>query len=160
MQQGFSWVIPERLAGMPLPGHTAPIDADAAFLAGNGITLVVTLTAEPLPERPFSRHGIALAHLPVRDFSAPAEGLLDDFVSRAAAEIGRGGRVAVHCAYGLGRTGTFLAAFLVHEGRSADEAIAEVRRLRPGSIETAGQVAAVRSREARTRSRSPAPRGR
>jgi atypical dual specificity phosphatase len=50
----------------------------------------------------------------------------------------------VHCAGGLGRTGTVLAAYLVHRGRSAEEAIAEIRRQRPGSVETPAQADAVR----------------
>jgi atypical dual specificity phosphatase len=136
---------------MPLPGYTASIDADAAFLAEQGITLVVTLTTEPLAERPFARHGISLLHLPVRDFTAPTLDKLETFVKKAEEAMAAGGRVAVHCAYGVGRTGTFLAAFLVHEGRTAEEAISEVRRLRPGSIETPEQVAAIKSFAARSR---------
>jgi atypical dual specificity phosphatase len=148
MQREFSWVIPDRLAGMPRPGRDAPIDADAAFLEENGITLVVTLTEAPLPGPPFSSRGIALLHLPVRDFSAPTTDQIGRFVARTSSAIGAGGRVAVHCAYGMGRTGTFLAAYLVHTGLSSRDAIAEVRRLRPGSVETAEQVAAVRAYEA------------
>lgn len=45
---------------------------------------------------------------------------------------------------GLGRSGTMAAAYLVATGTSADEAIAILRELRPGSIETAEQEAAVR----------------
>jgi atypical dual specificity phosphatase len=151
MQREFSWVIPDRLAGMPRPGRDASIDADAVFLQKKGITLVVTLTEEPLPSPAFSSLGIALVHLPVRDFSAPSVEQLAAFVAKASAVIGAGGRVAVHCAYGMGRTGTFLAAYFVHTGAPARGAIAQVRRMRPGSIETAEQEEAVRAYEALVR---------
>ncbi len=50
----------------------------------------------------------------------------------------------VTCAAGIGRTGTILASYLVNTGYDADEAIAYIRQLRPGSIQTDGQEEAVR----------------
>lgn len=52
--------------------------------------------------------------------------------------------VAVHCMLGHGRTGTLLACYLCKERHLAGgDAIREIRRLRPGSIETAEQEQAV-----------------
>jgi atypical dual specificity phosphatase len=51
--------------------------------------------------------------------------------------------VVVHCAAGQGRTCTLLSCYLVALGRSAEEAIREVRRIRPRSIETDEQEQSV-----------------
>jgi atypical dual specificity phosphatase len=51
--------------------------------------------------------------------------------------------VAVHCGAGLGRTGVILACWFVSKNLSVKNAIARVRRLRPGSIETESQEEAV-----------------
>ena len=48
-------------------------------------------------------------------------------LARMSVMLRRGEVLAVHCLAGLGRTGTVLAAWLIREGLSAEEAL---RRLR------------------------------
>ena len=53
-------------------------------------------------------------------------------------------KVSVHCKLGMGRTGTMLACYLAKsQNLSSTQAITEIRRLRPGSIETRDQEAMV-----------------
>jgi atypical dual specificity phosphatase len=129
-------------------GHTNAPDDDLETFKRHGIAAIVSLTPTPLDCDAVARAGFEYLHLPVPDFAAPKPAEVKRFVEfvRSARDRGRGA-VAVHCGSGLGRTGTMLACFLVSEGRSAAGAIAEVRRLRPGSVETDEQEAAVRAWE-------------
>lgn len=146
--RGFSWIIDHRLAALPRPGRRgeglAAIDRDLAFLASQEITLLVTLTVEPLAPERARLHRIEPLHIPVADFTAPTRDQLDTFVTAAHARIAADQAVAVHCHAGHGRTGTFAAAYLIHQGMKPGQAMAEIRRLRPGSIETEEQETCLR----------------
>ena len=64
--------------------------------------------------------------------------------------------ILVHCLAGQGRTGMVLAAYLVRtKGMSTDQAVLEVRRLRPNSITREVQVEAVRRYEEHLRGKIP-----
>jgi atypical dual specificity phosphatase len=141
--RGFSWVSEARIAGMPQPGVRRALDQDLSFLEGQGIDLLITLTERPLDAEALGRHRIATLHIPVRDYTAPTMEQLDIYVAAVEAAMAEGKAVGTHCGAGLGRTGTFLAGLLGASGRDADTAIAEVRALRPGSIETRAQEEAV-----------------
>jgi len=140
---GFSWVVEGELAVMPLPGRHRDLAEDAEFLRSEGVGTLVSLTEAPPDAEVLAASEIAQVHIPVRDFTAPALEQMIEFVDVVRASVARGEPVGVHCTAGLGRSGTMAAAYLVAEGASAPEAIATVRRLRPGSIETVAQEEAV-----------------
>ncbi len=123
----FSWIVPDQLAGM---GY--PMAEDGDVLRQFGITAVVSLTIRT----PEGLGDLQVLRLPMADMSTPSIDHLDRAVSFARRMIGGGGRVAVHCGAGVGRTGTVLAAYLVAEGMTPEAARQRIRELRPGSIET------------------------
>lgn len=140
----FSWVEDQVVAGLAHPGHGASADASLAWLSAHGVRVLVSLTEEPVPAAQVAAAGLEALHIPVVDFTAPTQEQLDLFIDSAATARDAGKPVAVHCAGGMGRTGTFLATWLVaNEGLSAADAIARIRELRPGSVETAAQEAAI-----------------
>jgi len=108
------------------------------------VRVVVNLHEEAHAHERLERYAIRDVHLPVRDFTPPTQDQLSDGVDAIQTALSEGQRVAVHCGAGLGRTGTLIACYLVSSGLSADEAIARIRALRPGSVETPEQEAAVR----------------
>src|SRR5205814_7582906 len=87
--------------------------------------------------------GLMVFHVPMMDMEAPTQEQLERCLSAIERAHAQKMGVAVHCAAGLGRTGTVLAAWFVTQGLSAQNAIARVRRIRPGSIETEEQERAV-----------------
>lgn len=139
------FVVDGVLAGIARP-RLEDSDDDLQRLVKAGFAGLVSLTESPLDPEKVRRAGLEYLHLPIRDFHAPSISDVSrfvEFVRRVVAE--RNGPVAVHCGSGLGRTGTMLACYLVSEGKSPEEALAYVRKLRPGSVETDSQEAAIRA---------------
>ena len=81
-------------------------------------------------------------HWPVRDLQAPTGGgPATSFLDELLAGLRGGDRVLLHCAAGLGRTGTLAARLLIESGSAPADAIATVRQTRPGAIESDAQEA-------------------
>lgn len=136
-----SWVLPGQVLAC-----VYPTDEDAlATLGTAGIRLVVNLHVRPHSPAALARHGLVELHLPTPDFTAPSLPSLQRGVAAIEETLSSGQRVAVHCRGGRGRTGTLLACLLVARGETPATAIAQVRRLRPGAVETRAQKAAVHS---------------
>lgn len=136
MPRNFSWVIQDEIAGMARP---LSIVADLEFLKDNGIEAIVSLTELPLPKTLIEEFGFEYKHIPIADLTSPTQEQIEEFVFFINNLISSKKKIVVHCDAGIGRTGTMLACYLVNKGFSAKKAIMEVRRRRPGSIETMEQ---------------------
>lgn len=135
----FSWVDKPYLAAMAKPRS----EEELRWLREHDIDVLISLTEEPPHRNLINQVGLMLVHIPIFDFTAPTQIDFQNAVDaiRKARDSGMG--VAVHCAAGMGRTGTILAGWFVAQGMNSTEAIAHVRQLRPGSIETEEQEEAI-----------------
>lgn len=132
-----SWIVERQIAAMAMPWPE-----ELPELPGLGVAGVLSLTERTPEGLPYD--GLLHCHLPVPDFTAPTQAQLAEAVEFMDEVLRAGGAVAVHCGAGLGRTGTICAAWLVRHGWKPDDALREVRRRRPGSVETREQEDAIR----------------
>jgi len=96
--------------------------------------------------------GLVRHNIPVKDYCAPSVDQLEQFVKLVIA-LPQGAKAIVHCNAGIGRTGTFAAAYWVAKGATVSEAIDRVRNARPGAVETPEQEAALNDFATRRMSR-------
>jgi hypothetical protein len=96
-----------------------------------------------LPED-FMAHGIGFVNFAWEDMTTPPLNVLADIIRVMSSCIDNGGKVAVHCHAGYGRTGLVIASWLVFANRmSPSAAIDLVRQKRPGSVQTVAQQSIV-----------------
>lgn len=164
---------PIRIAALSLPGTKGRLGltvcpgktesegardmrADVAAIANWPAHAVITLLESPeldlLNVRHLGdtirRHGMAWFHFEIGDGLAPDrrfESVWPEVFPRLRTLLGDGGNVVIHCRGGLGRTGTVAALILKEFGVSSDDAIREVRSVRPGAIQSPEQETYVRN---------------
>ena len=156
------WVEPGKLAGMPMPliatarreNPTASLEAyddDLLLLDEVGIRAVVGMLNIPVDSVLYRSAGFAHHLMPIPDGGVPTPEQFEEYVRFVRQHLQAGNPVAVHCAAGLGRTGTVLAGYLIAEGVPLNPAISRIRSVRPGAIETREQIIFLQQLEASLR---------
>jgi len=145
------WVIPGVLAGMPMPmldpsrheNPSLPAGAhpdDLSRLQRVGIGAIVCLLQSRALSEVYAGAGFAAHFLPIPDGDAPQLHQFLGFLRIAEEQRAAGCPISVHCAAGLGRTGTILAGYLIAHGESPEAAVRRIRQVRRGAIETTDQI--------------------
>lgn len=99
-------------------------------LKKEGITADISLEEERL-DHPF---GVtAYLWLPTKDMTPPSPHQLALGVQALTELVRQKQKVYVHCKNGHGRTSTLLAAYFISQGKTPDEAMALIKKERPGA---------------------------
>ena len=142
-ESSLVWVDPGFLCFGERPGLWRGQEEDLAHLRRLGIQAMISLLDEKHLIPAYLQSGFAAASIPLSDFQAPSRQQIA-VCMRLLQDLEAAGTAAyIHCYAGRGRSGTMAAAWLIHKGMSALDAIARLRRIKAGTVETDAQYNAL-----------------
>lgn len=113
----------------------APFRSVLKYFAEDNVQLVVRLNSHLYNKKHFEDMGIKHIDMIFEDGTCPDMSIVQNFIGAAETIIKQGGKIAVHCKAGLGRTGCLIGAHLIYtHGFTANECIAFLRFVRPGMV--------------------------
>ncbi|KAI5956794.1 CDC14 [Candida jiufengensis] len=105
------------------------------YFQQNNVQLVVRLNSHLYDAKEFTSRNIQHIDMIFDDGTCPTLEYVQKFIGAAECVINKGGKIAVHCKAGLGRTGCLIGAHLIYtHGFTANECIAYMRMIRPGMV--------------------------
>jgi len=117
------WITTELAVGYAPRSHD-----HLATIRAQGIAAIVNLCAEcyDLHETE-KKAGFDVYYMAIPDEEAPSLEELEKALAWVADCINSGKKILVHCRFGIGRTGTFVAAYLMSTGYSLKTAIGKIK---------------------------------
>jgi atypical dual specificity phosphatase len=120
------WVIPGKLAGV-----RKPTTEELLELQASGIGAIVSVLDDPSNLDVYQQVDIPFRWLPIQGGTPPSRDQIQELAHFIDEQQLQGLAVAVHCTNGLRRTGTMLAAYLIHIGSTYDSAIQTIQSANP-----------------------------
>ncbi len=117
------WITTELAVGYAPRSHD-----DLTTIREQGISAIVNLCAECYDLCDIEKHaGFDVYYMAIPDEEAPTLEELEEALVWVTDCINAGKKVLVHCRFGIGRTGTFVAAYLMSKGLSLKAAIRKMK---------------------------------